>query len=81
MYRLPEVAPNGWANSKFKVSKPVLIILVIFATAASLFNVYLNASQLSKNLLIGNVIVFVGAIIYSTLRSKYTTVEPSFEEM
>lgn len=81
MYRLPEVAPNGWANSKFKVSKPVLIILVIFATAASLFNVYLNASQLSKNLLIGNVIVFVGAIIYSTLRSKHTTVEPSFEEM
>jgi APA family basic amino acid/polyamine antiporter len=79
--RLPKVCPQGWANSKFKCSKGVLIIIVIYATLAELFNIYLNASQLSSGILIGNIVMVGVAIIFMMVRYKYTHITPSFEEL
>lgn len=80
-YRLPKIAPNGWEHSKFKTSQGMLIFYVCLATAAAVFNIYLNASQLTKPLLIGNFLVLIGAIIYSQLRYKHTTFDVSYEEI
>lgn len=78
--RLPKVCPKGWANSKFKCSKGVLIMIVIYATLAELFNIYLNASQLSTGKLIGNIVMIGVAIIFAVIRYKHTHITPSFEE-
>lgn len=81
MWKLPALAPKGWANSKFKVGKGMMAFLIIISTLANLFNTYLNAIQLSTPLLIGAVVLLVVAVVYAELRMKHATVEPSFEEI
>lgn len=42
-WKLPIICPKGWANSKFKVSGPVMTAIVIFSTACAVFNIWLNS--------------------------------------
>lgn len=79
--RLPKVCPKGWENSKFKCSKGVLVLIVIYATSAELFNIYLNASQLSTEILIGNIVMIGVGVIFMMVRYKHTHITPSFEEL
>ena len=58
-WKLPIICPKGWANSKFKVSGPVMTAIVIFSTACAVFNIWLNVTQLSKGLIIGNVVLLI----------------------
>ena len=78
--RLPKVCPTGWKNSRFRCSKPVLILIAVYATGAELFNIYLNASQLSPKMFIGNLLMIAGAVIFALTRHKYTHITPSYEE-
>lgn len=80
-WKLPKICPNGWEHSKFKVSKKVLYTIVVFSTACSVFNIYLNVIQLSKELIIGNVVLLVLSIIFAQLRMKKVDLSPSYEEV
>ena len=59
---------------------PVLILIAVYATGAELFNIYLNASQLSPKMFIGNLLMIAGAVIFALTRHKYTHITPSYEE-
>ena len=64
--------PYRRKNSRFRCSKPVLILIAVYATGAELFNIYLNASQLSPKMFIGNLLMIAGAVIFALTRHKYT---------
>ncbi len=70
LWKLPSLVKEEWENSKFKLNGGMMKFVVASSTAAAVFNVYLNAIQLSASLIIGNVILVVLAFIYSTCRAK-----------
>jgi len=80
--RLPKLFPKLWENSKFKVSNKILNILCIFAAAVAGLQCLLLATSLTKIQLIGNLAIFVLAIVYATIREKSGKVnmEISYEE-
>lgn len=79
-WKLPEICPKGWENSKFKVNKTMLYVIVVFSTACAVFNIYLNVIQLSTALIIGNVVLLVIAVIFAQLRMDKVDLSPSYEE-
>lgn len=79
-WKLPTICPKGWANSKFKVSVPVMWIIVVFSTACAVFNIWLNVTQLSKGLIIGNVVLLIISIVFAQLRMDKVDLSPSYEE-
>lgn len=81
MWKLPQLAPRGWAQSKFKVGKAAMGVLVAFCTACAVFNIYLNLIQLSMPLILDNVIMLAISIVYAQLRLPKVTMEPSYEEI
>lgn len=70
LWKLPQVVPEAWNQSKFKCSSRILILIVAVATIGALINLYLNAIQLSIPLLIGNVAVIAAAFVFSVLKMK-----------
>lgn len=78
--RLPKVCPTGWKYSKFRCSNAVLILIAVYATGAELFNIYLNMKQLSPKMLMGNIAMIIGAVIFAFARYKYTHITPSYVE-
>lgn len=81
MWKLPQLAPKGWAQSKFRIGKTDMGALVVFCTACAIFNIYLNVTQLSVPLILGNVAMLVISIIYAQLRLPKVTMDPSYEEI
>ena len=80
VFKLPSVVSEAWDKSRFRCSKSVLMLITVLGSAASAFNIYLNASRLSKSLLMINVVVIVVAFIFGTVREKKANVEVSYEE-
>lgn len=80
VYKLPEVVPDEWAVSKFRVGKGALRLVTVLGSAASLLSVYPNATTLSTGLLLLNVVVIVAAFIFAALRGKQAHVEISYEK-
>jgi len=80
VWRLPQVVPEEWSVSRFKVSNGMLKVISVIAAVSSVFNIYLNASRLTSNLLILNVVVITGAFIFGVIRSKKAHVEISYEK-
>ena len=80
VYKLPEVVPDEWAVSKFRVGKGALRLVTVLGSAASLLSVYLNATTLSTGLLLLNVVVIAAAFIFAALRGKQAHVEISYEK-
>lgn len=79
-WKLPEICPKGWEKSKFKVSKTLLYIIVVFSTFCALVNIYLNVIQLSSALIIGNVVLLAASVIFAQVRMDKVDLSPSFEE-
>ena len=79
--RLPKLVPNAWAKSKFKVSQGLLNVLCGISALASAFNVYLNASSLSKGLLLFNVVIIAASFVFGMVRSKSVHMDVSYEEL
>lgn len=79
-WKLPMICPAGWENSKFKVSKTLLYIIVVFSTICAVFNIYLNIVQLSPALIVGNVILLAVSIIFAQIRMNKVDLSPSYEE-
>ena len=80
VFKLPSVVSEAWDKSRFRCSKSVLMLITVLGSVASAFNIYLNASRLSHNLLLINVVVIVVAFVFGTVREKKATVEVSYEE-
>ena len=72
--------PSGWANSKFKVGKTLLYVIVIFSTACAVFNIYINVIQLTLPLVIGNVVLLAASFIFAQVRMNKVDLSPSYEE-
>ena len=81
MWRLPKVAPEAWAKSKFHVSDGVMKLLVAFSSVCAIITVYLNAIQLSTPLLIGNICAIAAAFLFALLRRKHAQMDISYEEV
>lgn len=78
-WRLPDVCPEEWNKSKFKVSTGVLIVVSVIGALAQAFNIYLNASSLSMPLLIMNIAAIAAAFVFGAVRSKKAHIEISYE--
>ena len=79
-WKLPQVCPKGWENSKFKVSRGLLGVIVVFSTACAVFNIYINVIQLTPGLIIGNVVLLIASIIFAQVRMDKVDLSPSYEE-
>ena len=79
--RLPKLVPNAWAKSKFKVSQGLLNVLCGISALASAFNVYLNASSLSRNLLLFNVVIIAASFVFGMVKGKSVHMDVSYEEL
>ena len=79
--KLPQIVPDAWNRSKFKVSGGVLTVLCVISAAASLFNFYLNASSLTTNLLVLNIVVIIAALGFGYIRGKTVKASVSYEEV
>ena len=79
--RLPKLVPNAWAKSKFGVSQGVLNVLCGVSALASTFNVYLNASSLSKGLLLFNVAIIGASFVFGMVKGKSVHMDVSYEEI
>lgn len=77
--RIPKLVPEAWAKSKFKVPQIVLNLLCIFGVAGSIFNGYLNARNLSTQLMIFNAVMLVVALAFGYIRSRTVHPQPSYE--
>lgn len=70
VFKLPSVVSEAWDKSRFHCSKSMLMLITVLGSVASAFNIYLNASRLSHNLLLINVVVIVVAFVFGTVREK-----------
>lgn len=68
--RLPKLFPEQWAASPFKCSQGMLNVLCIISTIVLAIQVYFNAENLSKGLLLTNIVLLGAAITYALLRYK-----------
>jgi APA family basic amino acid/polyamine antiporter len=70
LVRLPDKVPNEYAVSKFKVSKPTLVIISVVACVVACFNLYFLTSSMTPRLIITNVIMLVATLLYCLWRTK-----------
>ncbi|MDR3174628.1 MAG: APC family permease [Treponema sp.] len=68
--RLPKAIPEAWAKSKFKVSIPVLWIIVITSAIFGIVQIFLLISYVTKTLVIVNVTLVVLALLFCLWRVK-----------
>lgn len=80
MWRLPKVVPEAWSHSKFKVGPGPLKILVAFCIGGAVFNIYMNMTQLSAALRIGNLIVILAAFLFAFVRRDKVVMDTNYEE-
>lgn len=68
--RLPKLFPEQWEKSPFKCGQGMLTVLCIIATVVLAVQVYFNATMLSPQLLLVNVVLLVAAVTYALLRHR-----------
>jgi APA family basic amino acid/polyamine antiporter len=73
--RLPKVLPDAWAKSKFKVSTPVLWIIVIASALFGIVQIFLLLSYVTRMLVIINVSIVVFILLFCLWRVKAGKVE------
>ncbi|WP_010280496.1 APC family permease [Bacillus timonensis] len=80
--RLPKVLPELWEKSRFRTSTTLLWTISIVATLTSALQVYLLFQDLSKTLVIGNIVLLIFASLFAVWRYKSGKVqmEVSYEE-
>ena len=77
--KLPQIVPEAWEKSKFKVPQGMLTLLCLVAAAASLFNTYLNASSLDTTLMIINFAIIAAALVFGIVKETTTHMDISYE--
>lgn len=79
--RLPDICPDAWEVSKFKIGRSALRIVSVVSSVAAIVNIYLNATALSPVLLGINVAIIVGGFLFSLVRSNKVHVDVSYEKV
>jgi APA family basic amino acid/polyamine antiporter len=79
--RLPKVLPEAWAQSKFKVSNPVLWVIMILSVIFGIIQVWLLLSYMTPILILINIIfvVLVFLFCFWRVKSGKVNVEVSYE--
>lgn len=82
LIRLPKLVPEAWEKSKFKISSSAILLISILSVAGCLLQIVLLAQDMPTNILIGNAVLLVAAVVYALLRYKSGKVvmEISYEE-
>ena len=75
MSKLPELVPEIWEKSSFKMSPRMLKVWSRVAILVGIVQLYLLARDLSLPLIIGNVAYFIFALIFCNVRSKSPDVQ------
>ena len=75
MAKLPELVPEIWEKSSFKMSPRMLKVWSRVAILVGIVQLYLLARDLSLPLIIGNVASFIFALIFCNVRSKSPDVQ------
>ena len=75
MAKLPELVPEIWEKSSFKMSPRMLKVWSRVAILVGIVQLYLLARDLSLPLIIGNVAYFIFALIFCNVRSKSPDVQ------
>lgn len=70
VWKLPQIVPEEWEKSSYKMSKGALWFVTIIGTAGSIFTIILNAVQLSIPLLIANVVAIIVSLLFGHFRFK-----------
>lgn len=81
VYKLPEVCPEAWEKSKFKVGKTAMTAITFLGTVGSVLAIVLNASTLNIKLKLLNLAVISGSFLFSFLRNRFSHAEISYEEV
>lgn len=81
LWKLPHIVPDEWSASKFKLGPVLLMVLTVVSSLASLLNIYLNASTLSRPLQLLNLVVIAGAFVFAFLRNKRVHMDISYEKV
>lgn len=77
--RLPKACPEIWEKSKFKVSTGVLYLFAVLGGIGSMISLILNWISLDAKLMILNVVVIAGAMIFGAVRGKNAHMDISYE--
>lgn len=82
LWKLPQIAPEEWKNSYFKVGPAFMKVIVVISSLAAIIKVYLNAIRLSMPLIIGNIALVALGYVYAIWRihSKKVHMEISYEK-
>lgn len=82
LWKLPQIAPEEWKNSYFKVGPAFMKVIVVISSLAAIVKVYLNAIRLSMPLIIGNIALVALGYVYAIWRiqSKKVHMEISYEK-
>lgn len=69
-YKLPNILPDEWGRSKFKIKKSSLLIVSALSVIGCLLQIVLLAKDMSMAILMGNGFLLILSIIYTMYRYK-----------
>ncbi|WP_438333623.1 APC family permease [Edwardsiella tarda] len=69
-YKLPNILPDEWGRSKFKIKKSSLLIVSALSVIGCLLQIVLLAKDMSIAILMGNGFLLILSIIYTMYRYK-----------
>jgi APA family basic amino acid/polyamine antiporter len=81
LFRLPKVVPEEWNKSKFKMSQGMLNFIVVIGAIGASIPIYFLVTDVSPAILVGNFVLVLAGILYSTWRfnTKKVEFEMSYE--
>lgn len=68
--KLPKIFPEQWKKSPFNIPQSLLNVLCVISAIVLVIQVYYNMLELSKGVLIANIVILVVSIAYALYRQK-----------
>ncbi len=78
--KIPQLLPEQWGRSNFKVSDGLLKFWCFIALIGSLFSTYMNARSLGGTLLMINIVMLVVALAFGIIRGKSIEMTVSYDD-
>lgn len=79
-WKLPQICPEYWEESKFKCSMGTLKLVSLVGSLGCIFSIYLNFTRLTTSLKIINFVVIAAALVFGAVRSKKAHMVVSYEK-
>ena len=78
-FQIAKKCPAEWSKSKFHCKPAMLMFVSLLGAGASLINIILNVSLLSKSVIILNFVFMGAAAVFATIRYKKANMVISYE--